>query len=372
MPDLRARRRGVCFPVLVGLCVAVGLSGVHAADAQDRPEAVGVRVTPAGTYMTDANGMSLYVFLRDSEPGVSTCVDECARTWPPLAAPAEAQAVGQWRAIDRPDGTQQWAYRGQPVYRYRKDSYPGGAFGDNVGNAWRVLFDPITTPPGITLRTTVLGRMLTDLDGMSLYVQAGDAPMCTGGCLHDWLPRPAPAMARDFGDWSIVDRPDGVRQWAFDNQPLYSHVHDFKPGDLAGHEVAGWHAAVLNPPSPRPDWVTIQASDMGQVFADADGMTLYVFVGDLERSQEIFCDAECTAENWRPITAQATDTPVGDWAPVRTADDSWQWTYKGDPVYAHTRDNKPGAIGGDKWATGAGFAGRWDPIRRPLGSTDAP
>ena len=359
-----------------GLGLILGLSGGAGLANAEHPDDVAERITAAGTYLTDTDGMSLYIFLRDSEPGVSTCVDGCAQLWPPLSAPADASPVGHWRVIERADGSLQWSYRDMPVYSYSKDTYPGGIFGDNVGNAWRALFDPIAVPPGIAVRRTALGRMLTDLQGMSLYVQddvvAGAPGMCAGDCLYDWVPRRAPALARDFGDWSVVVRPDGVRQWAFRGQPLYAYASDFRPGDLAGYEVNGWHAAVLEPMLPLPDWVTIQFSDMGQVFADADGATLYIFVGDLARSQQIFCDAECTAQNWRPIMAEASAAPVGDWAPARTDNGALQWTYKGDPVYTHTRDREPGAIGGDKWATGAGFAGRWDPILRPLGSADAP
>jgi len=374
---IEGRRQACLFFVVAGLGLAAGLGASGAAAAEPQlPEGVAERLTPAGTYLTDTDGMSLYLFLRDSEPGVSSCVDACAEVWPPLQAPAEAAPVGHWRVIERPDGGFQWAYRDMPVYSYSKDSYPGGAFGDNVGNAWRVLFDPIDTPPGIVVRSTALGRMLTDFEGRSLYVQdgvlAGSSGMCVGNCLHTWVPRPAPAMAREFGDWSVLVRSDGVRQWAFRGQPLYAYAQDFRPGDLAGNAVDGWLAAVLDPAPPVPDWVTIQFSDMGQVFADAAGMTLYVFVGDLARSQQLFCDAECTARNWTPVMAVASATPVGDWAPVQTGNGDWQWAYKGDPVYTHTRDREPGAIGGDKWATGAGFAGRWDPLVRSFAATDTP
>ena len=40
----------------------------------------------------DARGMALYTSAQDSRPGASACNGECALTWPPLPAPAEASA----------------------------------------------------------------------------------------------------------------------------------------------------------------------------------------------------------------------------------------------------------------------------------------
>src|SRR5688572_26468210 len=37
-----------------------------------------------GAFLTDAEGMTLYLFTPDTEPGVSACYDDCAEAWPPL------------------------------------------------------------------------------------------------------------------------------------------------------------------------------------------------------------------------------------------------------------------------------------------------
>ena len=43
--------------------------------------------TSAGEILTDANGMTLYTFDKDTA-GTSNCYDECAANWPPLIAAA--------------------------------------------------------------------------------------------------------------------------------------------------------------------------------------------------------------------------------------------------------------------------------------------
>lgn len=55
-------------------------------DVQAQNQSSKVKVSqkePYGEYLTDGNGMSLYLFLRDAS-GQSTCYNECAEEWPPL------------------------------------------------------------------------------------------------------------------------------------------------------------------------------------------------------------------------------------------------------------------------------------------------
>ena len=102
---------------------------------------------PDGTLMlTDAKGMTLYTFARDT-PEQSNCNDACAMNWPPVAAagtpPSEA-----WSAITRMDGSKQWAYRGMPLYGWVKDASPGDITGDGVANrAWKIAV--VDTPPNM-------------------------------------------------------------------------------------------------------------------------------------------------------------------------------------------------------------------------------
>ena len=87
--------------------------------------------------LTDGNGMTLYTSDLDA-PGTSRCLGDCAREWPPLAAPANAKPWAEYTAFARPDGSQQWAYRGRPLYLHARDKAAGDRNGDGAGNAWRI------------------------------------------------------------------------------------------------------------------------------------------------------------------------------------------------------------------------------------------
>ncbi len=93
--------------------------------------------TSKGKALVDAKGMTLYVFDRDAA-GKSNCSGQCATNWPPLAAPASAQASGDWTVVAREDGSKQWAYKGKPLYTWAKDAKPGDVTGDGVNNVWHI------------------------------------------------------------------------------------------------------------------------------------------------------------------------------------------------------------------------------------------
>lgn len=90
--------------------------------------------------LTDANGMTLYTFDKDTA-GVSNCYDDCAANWPPLFADAGAAADGDYTIIDRTDGTKMWAYKGKPLYLWVKDTKPGDTTGDGVGGVWHTAYE---------------------------------------------------------------------------------------------------------------------------------------------------------------------------------------------------------------------------------------
>jgi predicted lipoprotein with Yx(FWY)xxD motif len=85
--------------------------------------------------LTDANGMTLYTFDKDT-PGVSNCYDDCAVKWPPLFAADDATDSGEFTVVTRTDGTKMWAHEGWPLYLWIKDTAPGETTGDMVGGVW--------------------------------------------------------------------------------------------------------------------------------------------------------------------------------------------------------------------------------------------
>ena len=89
------------------------------------------------TVLTDAKGMTLYIFVRD-EPGKSNCTGGCAGAWPPLRVDAGVAPAENFSIIVRIDGTKQWAYKDKPLYLWARDEKPGDTMGEGVGDVWLV------------------------------------------------------------------------------------------------------------------------------------------------------------------------------------------------------------------------------------------
>jgi predicted lipoprotein with Yx(FWY)xxD motif len=103
------------------------------------PEGVSARTADIGRVLGDAQGLTLYVYDHDTEPGKSACVDACAEFWPPLTADKGMAPAPDWTVIVRDDGSKQWAFRGKPLYRFSRDEKPGETTGDGVGAIWHAL-----------------------------------------------------------------------------------------------------------------------------------------------------------------------------------------------------------------------------------------
>jgi predicted lipoprotein with Yx(FWY)xxD motif len=108
----------------------------------------------------------------------------------------------------------------------------------------------VQMPAGVQVQKSAAGAMvLADAKGMTLYTFAKDmAGMshCAGPCAQNWPPLAVAADAKPVGDWTIVAREDGTKQWAYKNMPLYTWIKDTKPGDATGEGMAmgAWRVAV--------------------------------------------------------------------------------------------------------------------------------
>ncbi len=91
----------------------------------------------SATVLTDAKGMTLYIFVRD-EPGKSNCTGGCAGAWPPLMADAGVAPAENFSIIVRDDGTKQWAYKDKPLYLWSRDEKPCDTMGEGVFDSWLV------------------------------------------------------------------------------------------------------------------------------------------------------------------------------------------------------------------------------------------
>lgn len=89
--------------------------------------------------------------------------------------------------------------------------------------------------------------VLVNSAGMTLYTFDKDPQgksVCNGQCAANWPPLTAAADAKPEGEYSLVTRDDGSKQWAYQGKPLYLWVKDQKPGDKTGDGVKGvWHVA---------------------------------------------------------------------------------------------------------------------------------
>ena len=86
---------------------------------------------------------------------------------------------------------------------------------------------------------SVANGVLTGPNGMTLYTfdkdMAGSGKsVCNGPCTALWPPLMASDSDKAYGDYSVVVRDDGKKQWAFKGKPLYYWSRDSKPGDMSG------------------------------------------------------------------------------------------------------------------------------------------
>jgi predicted lipoprotein with Yx(FWY)xxD motif len=87
----------------------------------------------------------------------------------------------------------------------------------------------------------------TNAAGMTLYVfdrDAGGKSACNGPCATHWRPLMVTGSGGASGDWTVIVRDDGGKQWAYKGKPLYTWSKDAKPGDKTGDGVNSvWHVA---------------------------------------------------------------------------------------------------------------------------------
>jgi predicted lipoprotein with Yx(FWY)xxD motif len=385
-----------------------------------------------GPVFADANGKTLYIWpltkLRNGDigdrkdSGVSSCTDEvqkvtsglmspypgglllpnvetrksCTQVWPPLIAPANAKPVGsghnEWSTIKRADGKLQWSYGGYPLYTSELDKKPGDVLGGTKiqrsgdGPAVRVpVGPPANVPPEFAgtdpdpnrygpLQTST-GRLLTDHKGFSVYTWDGDEPNksnCMRECLKDWTPVFAAVTAVANGEWGIIERSPGIKQWTFRKKPLYTYVLDRSTRSLVGSDVPGWHNVYTQRAITPPKDFTVQDSIAGQVLADAKGMTVYIYnCGDDARDQ-LACDHPDTEQAYRlaicgngdPKRCQQSFPYVQAAASAKSDSRLWSvmlidpntgrratqgqagalsvWAYRDRPVYTCSLDRQPG------------------------------
>ncbi len=358
-------------------------------------EALNTEVPRTQIAFADVKGMTLYTYDKDS-PGKSRCTDKCAKFWPPVLATRSARSVGDWSIFDRGHGVRQWEYRGKPVYTFARDTDIGSVFGVSpqhlrqfVGYLARrggvvqknpagwhpaLLFPDsgFALPDSIGIREVgdANGLAFVDQNGMTVYAYEGRGGAKAVQRLADqsqWKPLLAPDLAHPIGQFSIITRSDGVRQWTFKGKPLFTFAGDLVPGDANGVGLSkNWNAA-LAVSFYMPAGVHLeQTLDRGKVLADAEGLTLYRRDGvslDTGGGQSLRhgatirpgigrnigisgCEGACL-QVWHPFLAPANAQPDGYWDIALRPDGTRQWVYQGYALYTFLGDKKPGDMNGN-------------------------
>jgi predicted lipoprotein with Yx(FWY)xxD motif len=255
-PRLRTHTLLVLAGAMALAAAAITPSLTRAQDAE--AVTVGTASDDLGTYLVDADGLTLYYFTRDTAPGASVCAGGCLEAWPPLLV-AEGQELaagdgvtGTLGAFARDDGAMQASYRGRPLYHWQGDTAPGETTGQGVGEVWFVAMEDGSMPPNppaltVEAASTDLGTFLTGRDGLTAYFFAADTvpglSACEGDCLAAWPPVTVPAgstVAAGEGVPGVVgltSGTDGSSQVTYDGRPLYYWQGDTEAGQTTGQGV---------------------------------------------------------------------------------------------------------------------------------------
>ena len=219
--EMKLVRLAPAFVVCVGILVAaqaVGTGGTAEVSVADHET--------VGTYLVDADGVSLYLFLSD-EQSESTCYDECAENWPPLLVDKELTAGEGIDAPllgtrDRADGTTQATYNGWPLYYFAEDAEPGDIAGQAMGDVWYLV-----APDGKAHGATEEAGDMVDFEALMEQGRAEYEALCA--VCHDSRGRGtalAPPLAGDRGLANATAVIRQVVQGGREMPPFGDHLSD--------------------------------------------------------------------------------------------------------------------------------------------------
>lgn len=218
-----------------------------------------------------------------------------------------------------------------------------------------LLLVPASYSLAATTVSTAFGEVYADNAGKTLYTFTKDPlaqSVCYGECEKLW----PPMWVDEEPDFELVTfdsahsitRQDGRQQWTLAGKPLYRWVKDSEPGDISGAGVKGvWHLA-------RADDVTLQLLNDGtrRYLVDNNGLALYTF--DKDKAGMSVCYGDC-AVKWPPAYVEADLISkgienlrlTGGFGVIQRNDGTYQWAYKGQPLYRWFEDTLPGETKGD-------------------------
>lgn len=169
-------------------------------------------------------------------------------------------------------------------------------------------------------------------------------------CTDVWPPVLAKPDSKPVAKWTVVDRKDGRKQWAYDGQALYTSVLDREPGDtfggsrLRGTSEGGAQRTPVGPAANIPPQFAVRTVATGRLLViGATGRSVYY--SDHDAPGKSNCDLKCL-HDWLPVLAPETVRPQGDWSIIESSPGVKQWAYRKMPVYTRALDSRGGSLEG--------------------------
>jgi predicted lipoprotein with Yx(FWY)xxD motif len=154
-------------------------------------------------------------------------------------------------------------------------------------------------------------------------------------CLEKFPPFEADADARPTGEFSIVKRPDGTRQWAYRGFPLYTSVKDHRPGDRNGLGGGLFGAAGAGRfPGFRLALEPVEYPMGLKLVREEEGLVIATDTGDRPVYTPRKRKARIDGDAFEPLLAPAIVRVGGDWSLVGAGAGRSQYAFRGLPLYA--------------------------------------
>jgi len=160
-------------------------------------------------------------------------------------------------------------------------------------------------------------------------------------CTGMWPPVLATDDDKAAGKFTVVKRPDGRKQWAYDGFALYTSILDHAPGDVNGgtkRRMRGEGGAPREPVGPKanvPPEFKVQQTATGRMVITATNASVYTW--DKDAANKSSCNDACT-DTWAPVIAPESAQPRGEWTVFERSPGVKQWAFRKKPLYTYVLD----------------------------------
>jgi predicted lipoprotein with Yx(FWY)xxD motif len=226
--------------------------------------------------------------------------------------------------------------RGMTLYYWPHRTMRNGVTGDPA-NQSACTFEKTTHTAGL-MSPYPAGLELPELDNRK-------------SCAEVWPPVFATDDAKPVGDFTVITRKDGRKQWAYNEHALYTSFLDKEPGDVlaattrdmgGAAEQAAIRRVVTPPPAIPPGFAIITTALGRQLLTDK---SFSVYMSDRDGPNKSNCDAACT-QRWVPVIAAVSAQAQGDWSIFERSPGVRQWAFRKRPLYTYALDAETSSLQG--------------------------